>query len=432
MGTDNTINQRYVAQARNVFEKLGLNSKGKGVKVNEEAMQLFGTLHFGASKYEYVKSTDTNNDGHVSVNELAEVLGRAAKENSFGFVASDKKKKDDDAAVQTALLSDFLQHGATSYLLGEAKKVNPAKYAQVEQRLKDGTFTISGEYSDNLFREKQDGTRLATAISKTIQEYETLETISPKLKGAFFDKLANGEALAFLMPSSKTRDTDSFEKKLAQGLCQNVFTKEKLDGYEKEILANLNDRQKFSQFITRMGAEVQKQTNLQLETEVKTPIFVIDEKFEDRIAGFDWTKNEIQISYPVLISVRDEMKSKGASAEEIGQELIRQIIEVVPHEYLHAGQYAKAKKPFKTATPEQLAVAESWGKNFDNYLYVSDSIKQYGSISAYAKQPIERSANNLMTDIDRYYQKYRADKKVVKAPDKHILAKQETPAKQGV
>jgi len=175
-----------------------------------------------------------------------------------------------------------------------------------------------------------------------------------------------------------------------------------------------------------MGGEIEK------ELEVKTPIFVTDEKFEDKVACFDWKKNEIKISQPALTSIRDSMRSKGASADEIRQELTRQIIEIVPHEFLHAGQYAKVKNPPRNATSEQLAVIESWRKNFDNYLDISESKKKYGSTNAYAEQPIEKSANNLMTDIERHFQKWRTNRKNVKPSTPESLVKQDINEKKGV
>jgi hypothetical protein len=419
MGTDNKIDACYLAQAQNKFKQLKLNQKG--VKVKEEAMQLFSALPFGASKYSYIESIDTNKDGSISVIEYAKFLQRAGKEALSGQLHYDKTKKNDGKVSETEIWSDFAQYGATPFLLGEAKKFSPEKYAQIEQRLKTGTFAVTGERDDNLFREKLDGANLVTAISKATQEYETIEVLFPNVKKPFFDKLAKGEVLKFVMPSSTMLDTDSFEKKAAQEICKNAFSDEKLEGYYKDILDTVDDKQKFSRFTKSLGEDIKN------VLKVNPSIAITDEKFEEQIGFYDEDKNQITISSPYFTSLKESMKNKGDSEDEIKQELLRATLEVVSHEYLHAAQYVFIKNPPTNATPEELAVLTRWRKNLDNYLTISDSKKLYGSKNEYAKQPAEKSAYNLMIDIDMYLQKWFDNRK-----DKKILTlKQENHASKG-
>lgn len=431
MGTDNRVRPCYIRQVQN--SPNAPESKSKGLRVNDQALRFFDTLPEGPSKSFYVKSLDADGDGFLSVNELAAAYQRAdingnQERDEWGGISL----RDDGKTTHDELMNAFALDGAIPYLLSKAKEANPEKYAQIEQRLKTGTFTTTEEFDDNFFREKQRGGQLVSSVIRAVKEYENLEKVSPDKKGLFFDRLAKGEALDFLRPASKEREAYSFENNAAQRLCKNVFTREKREGYRAMILNVIKDRQTFSQFATAMGEEVQREISLELKTEVKTPIIITDEKFEDKIAYYDWRKNEIALSRPILTSLRDSMKSKGDSDDKIKRELVRQIIEVIPHEYLHAGQYAAVKNPPKDATPEQLAVIKKWANNFANYLDISESKKRYGSTKEYAQQPIEDSAFHLMWDIDKYLQKEFPSTETIKPPTENTVAKRKTFAKHRV
>lgn len=431
MGLNNRIEPCYVRQVLN--SPNAPEPKSKGLSVNNEALKFFDTLPDGSSKLFYVKSLDTNGDDFLDENELANGYKRSDKNSNqerdeWGGISL----RDDGKTTNDELLNDFALHGAIPYLLSETKKFNPEKYTQIEQRLRTGTFTTTEEFDDNFFREKQSGGRLVSSVIKAVQEYENLEKVSPDKKGLFFDKLAKGEALDFLRLASVEREAYSLEHKIAQKLCKNVFTKEKLEDYRANILDIVKDRQTFSQFATAMGEKVQKEVNLVLKTEVKASIIVTDEKFEDKIAHCDYEKKEITISRPSFTSLQESMKKKGDSDDKVKWEFVRQITEVIPHEYLHAGQYAVAKNPPKNASPEQLAVIKKWENNFANYLDISESKKRYGSTKKYAQQPIEDSAYHLMWDIDKYLQREFPNTETIKPPKEINVAKRKAHTKQGV
>lgn len=475
MGTDNKIDACYMTQAQNLFKKLGLNPKG--VKVKEEAMQLFSGLSFGASKYLYIETLDTDKDGNISVLELAGMYERADKKGRSGKLVLDNAHKKDGITDKTEITSDFVQYGAIPYLLSEAKKYSPEKYAQIEQRLKMGTFSITGEKDYNMLEQKQEGKNLASLVSVATGNYESLTLFAPNFKKMFFENLAQGKVPEYKVmpevkgvavvqdelkkvatagsqinekektysidnpqkviinesqhpvskleyptnPSLQTLDADPLEKTAAWEICKKVLTPQQLEDYYKDILTTVNDKEKFARYAQDLGAKINQTLN------INPSLVVTDKKLEDKAGFYDPEKNEVTLSSASLKDLQASLESAGVAQDKIKQELLRWSVEMISHEYLHAAQYAFTKKPPQNATKEEMAVIDKYAKNFKEYLDSSDSIALYGSSDEYAKQPIEKSTNDLMVDIDQHIKNWLENKK-----SKPLLTKTLKHAKQGV
>lgn len=460
MGTDNRIDACYTAQAQNLFKKLKLNQNG--VKVNEEAYQLFTWLRTGASKYLYMNSVDTDKDGSISAKEYAVILQRADKESRSGKLTSDRMQKNDGKADGMELLSDFAQHGAIPYLLNEAKKYTPTKYAQIEQRLKNGNFIVTREKDYNLLQEKQDGVNLATMISNALTQYEDINIMMSKFgkfKKIFFEKLAQGEVpkyevatggsgvnvtqdyltefnppngqvsektkkysldnmqnptssdpnpvskIKYAVPDTETLDEDSLEKAAVKEICKKVLTAGQLEGYSRNITEIIKDKQKFSQFVSTLGSNVDK------VLKTGASLIVTDEKFDDRAGFYERDKNRITISHPYFTRLQESLDALGVPEEKIKQSLLKETVEIVAHEYWHAAQYAFTKNPPQKATPQELVTIAKYKKNFEGTLDPTDSITLHGSADKYATQPLEKSAFDLMADIDEHINTWQDNRK---------------------
>lgn len=479
MGTENRIDACYMAQAQNLFKQLGLDPKG--VKAKKEAMPLFNSIPFGASKDNYIKSIDTNKDGFISSKEYAAMLKRANDESHSANSPQDKFDKNDGITDERELLSDFVQHGAIPYLLSEAKKNSPQNYKKVEENLRNGTFTLSGdsEYNiKNIFKTKVNGSDHVSAIIYTLVPYQALTELFPKYKGHFFDKLAqgvvqkqqmtSGEQVTFTQnlpdkdffstgqileqkevfaennpqkPISISRpspilkfgytlpkepdhiDSDPLETVMAQKICQKVLTAQNLETYEKTILQSVRNPKKFTRFTQTLGEEIQKA----LETNVSQEIS--DKHFINKGAFYSDKTKTITFSQSGFEDFYRSLQSVGVPKNKIKQKLLLEIIKQIAHEYGHAAQYDFIKNPPKNATPEQLALIEKYEKNNKEYLDTTDSIILYGSIERYASQPMEASPHKLEIDIEEHFNKWNKSRK-----NKPLLTKTKSArhTKQGV
>lgn len=460
MGTDNKIDACYMTQAQNLFKKLKLNPKG--VKIKEEAMQLFSTLPFGASKYAYIESIDTDKDGNISVQELASVFQRADKEGYSSKLAYNNALKDDRITNITELSSDFAQHSALPFLLNEAKKHSPEKYSQIEQKLKTGTFSITGEQDYNLLHKEQDGINRTNMISEATRSYENLALFTPGFKKMFFEHLASGNVAQYdtgnkgkeltvkqdrvntthlneteilqtettypidnpqktisvskPRPVSKLQYTppknlpqsleaDPIEKLIAKEICEKVLTPEQVKKYEKDILKTTKDKKSFTQFAENLGAKINQ------TLKIKPSLSITNEKFKEKGGFYDNEKNEIVLSYPAVAPLQKSIESMGVPNKVVKQILLKTTIGIIAHEYGHAAQYAFIKNSPKKATPEENIAIAKYKQNFNEYLYPTDAITLYGSMDKYMTQPIENSSLNLMLDIKKHINKILKNKK---------------------
>lgn len=402
MELDNKVETCYMRQVkRNIFSP---KPNSKGLRVNDEALVFFQDLPSGcpSSKLFYIKSLDTDGDGFLSLKEIAAAYQRADKNGNeerddLGYISS---IRDDCMSSKVESLNDFALHGAGPYLLSEAKKVNPAIYAQIEEKLKTGTFTITEELDDNPFRKKQRGDKLASSIIRATEEYEHLEKVSPDKKEVFFERLARGKALNFLRTTAEEPKEYSFEDEAIRNLCQKVFTSEKIKDYKSKILDIINDKQRLAKFLATVGEEIQN------ELKVKTTIVVSEKALEDNAAANFESKNKrINFSYPELIRVLN--LNKGRSEDTIKNEMVKYIIfSILTHEYWHSEQFAMIENPPKNATPKQLATIQAWRQNSNNFITISKSMKSCGSLKDYATQPIEDSANHFNEEAERYFEQW--------------------------
>lgn len=477
MGTDNKIDACYMTQAQNMFKKLGLNPKG--VKNNLEAMQLFSSLYFDSqSKELYISDIDTDKNGSVSLKEYAAMLQRARVETQRENPSLDKK---DEKVGESELLSDFMLHGAIPYLLSEAKKYSPQNYAKIEEKLRNGTFTISGSTTKNLLKTKVKGFDHTMAIDYTLIPYQTLSVFYPKFKKHFFDKLAQGEVTQYQMtrddkqivviqdkpstnifatgevleqkeiyaidnpqnpisisqPSAVPKmnyvapkeleqvNSDPFEKRIAQEICQKVLTPQFIDEHSKNVQKIIKNKRDFAQFTQTLGEEIQKvlQTNVSQE--------VSDKNFVDKVAFYDDETKKITVSYPKFENFYDLFQRKETPKDKIKQKLFAAITETIAHEYMHAAQFACIKNPPKNATPEELAMRAKYKKNSEGYLNAADSVTLYGSFVKYFSQPLEIGPKILEADIEEHIDDYFNNNKKPKLLTRSLQSKQKNHAKQG-
>lgn len=422
MELNNRVESCYMRQAQ--FSS-GLSPKDKGLRVNGEALQLFDNLPNEASKLFYVNSLDTNGDGFLSLKELAAAYQRADKNgnqerNEWGGISL----RDNGKTTKDEVLNDFALHGAGPYLLREAKKVNPEKYAQVEQRLKSGTFTVTGEYNDNLLKKPLSGNRLGKQITEAVREYENLERVFPEERKSFFNKLAEGEAVGLVNPfpkknvsfpitlenlAQKDNASDPITKKIAQKLCEEVFTQEKVKNYSNNVLDAVKNPQKLSAFLTTIGNDINKTLALSTTTTVKN-------KQSIELGKYTWSSDKISTFYP-KIKEKEESLTKNNTPEPIKrQELLSFVLsKIVSHEYMHAVQNDVSHKPPSNLSFRELMIRDAWiqNRNYGNY-YTCNDITNC-DYNRYAKQPLEKSALNLEKDVEQHLKYLFAEEKRLEA-----------------
>lgn len=462
MRLDNGIPSCYFNQAQNLFNKnFGKNKTTAPESVNiKQAGQLFHAIKLDSKNYKnskltYLKKTDTNGDGFISVAELAKVLERADKEawkNSKDPL--DTMDKDDQIASAMEIQEDFNKHGAIPYLLTEAKAQTPEIYKQIKNKLEEGDFTITGEKPNedsNLLRESINGSPYTEAINETIGRYEVLAQKAPSLRKTFLYGLANGQVPFFNMDlNEKTnkitfsdRQVDEkgriyltmedFDRKNATSLatmsdsirsesihdivpavtyttavgrvyknpeaeatakkiCENILTDNNLQYVDEHILEAIDNPQKFKELTKKFEKPMQKLLGINI------PI-VVSKTEEDYAGQYDY--NQINIDYKNIKELKNSLEQAGVPSNKMKEYLAKNLLGIISHEYWHAKQDSLGKIGLQSDVSKKYNL-----KN--DYISAENSIRAFGDARRYNEQPIENSAFIVNAYIHKYITKWYA------------------------
>lgn len=468
MGINEKIETCYAVQAKTLLKGVGPD----GIKV-EQAASLFSVINLNGqpegAKRAYLQGIDTDGNGSISEKELTEALERADKEGRTGNNPNDRMARNNQIVDSLDIESDFAKNGSIPFLLAEAKKQNPAKYEQIKQRLMSGAFTVTDESSKqdiNLLKQQTDGRDYATAVNTTAQRYEAINSIAsqlaptPQAQKAFFDDLASGQVPKFgigrsadqkytmsfyndviedkaflgksivrkartfdIANSEKITNTDSsfdsrislntqapatfdndpLEKAAAKKLCTDAMSDKQLQYYDEHVLEAMENPKKFGEFMDKIGKDVRKSLN------VNVPQKISDQQEGSAIAFYDRKDKDITVSYTAIKSIQEEMEKTGTPKDKMKQELLRETLGVLSHEYWHAKQADLIQNTPANASSEEKAIIKQYEENYQNGISIEKSVKLFGTREAYTKQPVEKSAYDMSMDvnthIDHWYAK---------------------------
>lgn len=218
MGINNSIDACYLEQAKNLFKQLKAGKDGVSLDHADDLLSASEVILFSQeAKNRYIENINTDKNKFISVEEFARVLQRADQQGRTGNVFTDNLGRNNKVVDDSDLECDFAKNAALPFLLSEAKKYCPEKYAQIERNLRNGTFTITGGFNHdthrdddiNLMKNSLSGYRYADAVVKANQAYELLkgyaQHIAPNanVQKLFFEKLASGEVSLYDLDSEK-------------------------------------------------------------------------------------------------------------------------------------------------------------------------------------------------------------------------------------
>lgn len=457
MSVNEKIDACYVTQAQNLFKKS--NADSSGIKI-EQAGSLFNAINLDTayrdSKDTYLRGVDANNDGSISVEELASVLQRADKQKAT--VAYDTRTRNNQVTNSVELNCDFAKNGALPFLLSEAKTKDPEKYEQIKKRLETGAFTVTGTNRSqdiNLLQKQTDGSNYAGVMNETARRYEFLKDVpNSNVSKIFLDKLAQGqvpkyeitpdgkitfkehnykdnsvseteetynlrnaekpisaktapaESLTYKQPKKISLDKDPLGNAASEKINKEVLTDEQLKYYDDHILEAVDDPQKFCELTEKLSADMKKAYN------VNTSHITITEDVGSLAGGYNQKIDKVIIPYSTYTSMKDGLEKAGVPKEKMQQELAKALVGTIAHEYWHAKQIDLTKNPPSNASPEELANIAAFKDNSENYLSGFYNFKMSGSGKDYTEQPLEKSAYELEASVDKHIDDWYAKRNI--------------------
>lgn len=457
MATDNKIEACYLEQARNLYNRIKPEQRTpKGVPL-QNAASLFSIIELDSKYFKqsgaiYLKKVDADGNGAISVEELATVLQRADKESfKDSRYPLDIQAKNDQIADKWEIQEDFNKYGGVPYLLTEAKAQTPKLLPKIENRLKMGDFTVTGEKSEddsNLFKENVNGVFYTKAIRRATLRYDILAQQAPAMKKAFLSSLADkqvpfydmeidentnnivfntrqlddkatpfpkvemfiredgtslgampgpkeSESIRDIIPGITSRPVigrvykDPEAEAAAKKVCEDVITETNLQYVNKSILEALDNPQKFEALVKKFEKPMQKAYGVNTS-------MVLTKENED-FAG-QYHNHQIQINHKGILEYKKELEKTGVSKDKIREFFTHKFFIILTHEYWHAKS-------------DDLGRRELQGDNAENdYISYEDSIRVFGDASRFSEQPSEKSSFLVNSIVDKHIRQLRKQK----------------------